>query len=101
MYSSNSLTRKVWLSILQLPMPASDLFHTDLENKRIYIAQQLANDLTPADTKTVQHRLGHSTASLTMDIYTHTIAQDDREAANTIGHTVFSRSDIKSVDEEL
>ena len=38
-----------------------------------------------ADIKTVQQRLGHSSASLTMDIYAHFIAQNDREAANTIG----------------
>jgi len=38
-----------------------------------------------ADIKTVQQRLGHSSASLTMDIYAHFIAQNDRAAANTIG----------------
>ena len=38
-----------------------------------------------ADIKTVQQRLGHSSASLTMDIYAHFIAQNDRVAANTIG----------------
>lgn len=38
-----------------------------------------------ADIKTVQNRLGHSSASLTMDIYAHAIEQNDREAANTIG----------------
>nr|WP_306283573.1 site-specific integrase [Slackia exigua] len=37
-----------------------------------------------ADIKTVQQRLGHSSASLTMDIYAHFIAQNDRIAANTI-----------------
>jgi len=42
-----------------------------------------------ADIKTVQHRLGHSTASLTMDIYAHAIAQNDREVADTVGSTVF------------
>ena len=38
-----------------------------------------------ADIKTVQQRLGHSSASLTMDIYAHFIAQNDRKAADTIG----------------
>ena len=38
-----------------------------------------------ADIKTVQQRLGHSSASLTMDVYAHFIAQNDRAAANTIG----------------
>ena len=31
------------------------------------------------------HSLGHSSASLTMDIYAHFIAQNDLAAANTIG----------------
>jgi len=39
-----------------------------------------------ADIKTVQNRLGHSSASLTMDIYAHAIEQNDRSAANTIGN---------------
>lgn len=38
-----------------------------------------------ADIKTVQNRLGHSSASLTMDIYAHAIERNDREAANVIG----------------
>ncbi|MCL2806770.1 MAG: site-specific integrase [Coriobacteriia bacterium] len=42
-----------------------------------------------ADIKTVQHRLGHSSASLTMDIYAHAIAQNDRTAADTIGDAIF------------
>ena len=38
-----------------------------------------------ADVKTVQHRLGHSSASLTMNIYAHAIAQNDEQAATAIG----------------
>ena len=38
-----------------------------------------------ADIKTIQNRLGHSTASLTMDIYAHAIEQNDRTAADAIG----------------
>ena len=38
-----------------------------------------------ADIKTVQNRLGHSSASLTMDIYAHAIEQNDRDAAEKIG----------------
>lgn len=38
-----------------------------------------------ADIKTVQNRLGHSSASLTMNIYAHAIEQNDRDAADTIG----------------
>ena len=37
------------------------------------------------DIKTVQNRLGHSSASLTMDIYAHAIEQNDRDAADRIG----------------
>ena len=46
-----------------------------------------------ADIKTVQQRLGHSSASLTMDIYAHFIAQNDRAAANTIGGILAEASD--------
>ena len=38
-----------------------------------------------SDIKTVQHRLGHSSASLTMNIYAHAIAQKDAEAAVAMG----------------
>ena len=38
-----------------------------------------------ADIKTVQHRLGHSSAALTMNIYAHAIAQNDEQAATAIG----------------
>lgn len=41
-----------------------------------------------ADIKTVQNRLGHSSASLTMNIYAHAIEQNDREAADTIGNVL-------------
>ena len=41
-----------------------------------------------ADIKTVQNRLGHSSASLTMNIYAHAIEQNDREAANAIGNVL-------------
>lgn len=38
-----------------------------------------------ADIKTVQARLGHSSASLTMNIYAHALNQNDKKAAETIG----------------
>lgn len=47
---------------------------------------------TGADIKTVQKRLGHSSASLTMDIYAHAIAQNDRAAADSVGD-LFKLSD--------
>lgn len=42
------------------------------------------------DLKTVQARLGHSSAQLTMNIYAHAIAQNDQRAASTIGGMLFS-----------
>ena len=41
-----------------------------------------------ADIKTVQNRLGHSSASLTMNIYAHAIEQNDRESDDTIGRVL-------------
>lgn len=38
-----------------------------------------------ADIKTVQTRLGHSSAQLTMNIYAHAIEANDRDAADVIG----------------
>lgn len=49
-----------------------------------------------ADIKTVQARLGHSSASLTMNIYAHAIEQNDREAAETIGCLLDNQSTISS-----
>ena len=42
------------------------------------------------DVKTVQGRLGHSDSSVTMDIYTHTVKENDREAADVIGRILTS-----------
>lgn len=38
-----------------------------------------------ADIKTVQTRMGHSSAKLTLDTYTHPITSNDRQAAETFG----------------
>ena len=38
-----------------------------------------------SDVKTVQHRLGHSSASLTMDVYAHAIPANDEAAAGVMG----------------
>lgn len=37
------------------------------------------------DVKTVQTRLGHSTASLTLDLYAHAVPEKDRECADLLG----------------
>lgn len=39
-----------------------------------------------------EHRLGHSGASLTINIYAYVIATNDRDAADTIGATIFGDS---------
>lgn len=38
------------------------------------------------DMKTVQHRLGHSSASLTMNLYAHALPENDERAADLIGN---------------
>ena len=45
-----------------------------------------------ADIKTVQHRLGHSSASLTMDVYAHAIPSNDEAAAEMVGDMLSGRS---------
>lgn len=51
-----------------------------------------------ADIKTVQNRLGHSNASLTMNIYAHAIEQNDRYAADTIGNMLLSNKNEEEPD---
>lgn len=46
-----------------------------------------------ADIKTVQHRLGHSSASLTMDVYAHAIPANDEVAAGIMGDVLGSRDE--------
>ena len=42
------------------------------------------------DVKTVQERLGHANASITLDTYAHAIPENDRKAGDLIGE-LFSR----------
>ena len=44
--------------------------------------QLLANGV---DVKTVQTRLGHAKASITLDMYTHAVPQNDQAAADLVG----------------
>lgn len=44
------------------------------------------------DVKTVQARLGHSAASLTLDLYAHAMPENDREAADLIGEVFSEKS---------
>jgi integrase len=41
-------------------------------------------DLFGAPIKVRQHRLGHSTAAITLDRYTHLVSEDDRNVAERI-----------------
>ena len=52
-----------------------------------------------ADIKTAQHRLGHSSASLTMNIYAHAVEQNDREAADAIGGILAKKPSSKWVQD--
>ena len=72
---------------------ASDLQVHELRHTQATLP--IGND---ADIKTVQHRLGHSSASLTMNIYAHAIAANDRTAADTIGTEIFMRSNMTAED---
>ena len=52
------------------------------ELRHTHATQLIANGV---DFKTVQTRLGHSKASITLDMYTHAQPENDRKAANLIG----------------
>ena len=43
------------------------------------------------DVKTVQHRLGHSSATLTMNLYAHALPENDDKAADLIGSLLSSK----------
>ena len=46
-----------------------------------------------ADLKTVQARLGHSSINLTLNIYSHALSANDKEAADTIGNLLRGKED--------
>ena len=46
------------------------------------------------DVKTVQTRMGHSNASLTLNWYAHAMPQNDRKAADMLGE-LFADNDEK------
>ena len=39
--------------------------------------------------KTVQHRLGHASVTLTMNLYAHALPENDARAAQPIGNLFF------------
>ena len=52
-------------------------------------ASQLA--ASGMDVKTVRHRLGHSSATLTMNLYAHALPENDDKAADPIGSLLSSK----------
>ncbi|MDO4539252.1 MAG: tyrosine-type recombinase/integrase [Coriobacteriales bacterium] len=52
------------------------------ELRHTQATQLLANGV---DVKTVQTRLGHAKASITLDMYTHAVPQNDQAAADLVG----------------
>lgn len=47
------------------------------------------------DVKTVQSRLGHASASLTLDLYAHALPERDREAANVMANLAAAKKQEK------
>ena len=52
------------------------------------------------DMKTIQHRLGHSSASLTMNLYAHALPENDAHAADLIGNLFSSEPTEASTQEQ-
>lgn len=55
------------------------------ELRHTHASMLVAKDI---DIKTVQHRLGHASASLTMDLYVHPSRENDENAAKIIGNLI-------------
>ena len=54
-----------------------------------------------ADIKTVQHRLGHASAALTMNLYAHALPENDIRAAEMIGSLFSDDSEERTPGSEL
>lgn len=52
------------------------------------------------DMKTIQYRLGHSSATLTMNLYAHALPENDEKAATLIGN-LFSSAPEANEDEGM
>lgn len=52
------------------------------------------------DMKTIQHRLGHSSATLTMNLYAHALPENDVQAAQLIGNLFSMPRDGEQVEQE-
>ena len=49
------------------------------------------------DVKTVQHRLGHASATLTMNLYAHALPENDDRAAECIGKLLSSKPEASEI----
>ncbi|MEG1827083.1 tyrosine-type recombinase/integrase [Gordonibacter sp.] len=58
------------------------------ELRHTQATQLLANGV---DVKTVQNRLGHSDASLTLNWYAHAVPENDKKAADLVGNLFASK----------
>jgi integrase len=45
------------------------------------------------DARTAQHRLGHATGRLVLDLYAHATTHADRAAADVIGERLYAPSE--------
>ncbi len=52
-----------------------------------------------ADIATVSHRLGHASTSITLDIYTHALPENDRSAAEIISEKIVLKDKKKKASE--
>ena len=52
------------------------------------------------DMKTIQHRLGHSSATLTMNLYAHALPENDIQAAQLIGNLFSMPADGEQAEQE-
>ncbi len=68
------------------------------ELRHTQATQLLANGL---DMKTVQRRLGHSSATLTLNLYAHTLPEMDEKEADCIGGLLSSEPEANEVKQEL
>lgn len=80
---SNVGNFETWFGKFRARIGFSDLRFHELRHTQ---ATQLINN--GVDIKTVQTRLGHSSASTTLDFYAHASAEKDKEAAEIIGEII-------------
>ena len=65
------------------------------ELRHTQATQLLANGV---DVKTVQARMGHSNAAITLNWYAHAVEENDRKAAQVIGD-LFNNGSVNDANE--